>query len=214
MASGTEKATRNGPHYRRGPSTAKILERPTIGGSLTVDAKKYELTEETMSHLGYVVLHRIRALVDIPEIGVRAGDLGGWIEKEENLSHEGSCWIFDEAKAYGRAHILEEALLRNKAEVLSHATVSGDAVVEHSAVVSGNAWVSGEAVVSDDALVFRNAWIYGKAKVCGNAFVFGEACVYGCSVVDGVAYIYGDSRIGGNVHLQGHTVNGGYTRLA
>ena len=47
--------------------------------------KKYELTGET-KEIGGVTLHRIRALIDIPEHYVKAGDLGGWIEAERNLS--------------------------------------------------------------------------------------------------------------------------------
>lgn len=49
--------------------------------------KKYELTDETKVEHG-VTLHRIRALVDIVRYGVKAGDLGGWIESEANLSQE------------------------------------------------------------------------------------------------------------------------------
>lgn len=46
--------------------------------------KKYELTGETKEIDGKI-LHRIRALIDIPEHDVKAGDLGGWIEAERNL---------------------------------------------------------------------------------------------------------------------------------
>lgn len=50
--------------------------------------KKYELTGETKEIDGKI-LHRIRALIDIPEHDVKAGDLGGWIEAERNLSQNG-----------------------------------------------------------------------------------------------------------------------------
>ena len=45
--------------------------------------RKYELTKETKTLLDGTVLHRIRALLDIPRYGVKAGDLGGWIEKKK-----------------------------------------------------------------------------------------------------------------------------------
>lgn len=48
-------------------------------------------------------LFRIKALVDIEEYGVKKGDLGGWIEKEDNLSQSGNAWIFGEARVYGDA---------------------------------------------------------------------------------------------------------------
>ena len=46
-------------------------------------SKKYELTDETMEWEGHT-LHRIKALRDFND--VKAGDLGGWVESEDNLS--------------------------------------------------------------------------------------------------------------------------------
>lgn len=55
--------------------------------------KKYEFTGETKVEFG-ITLHRIRAVVAIAAIGVAAGDLGGWIEKESNLSRvSGDAWV-------------------------------------------------------------------------------------------------------------------------
>ena len=45
--------------------------------------KKYELTDNTINIDG-ITLHRIKALKDFSD--VKAGDFGGWIEKEDNLS--------------------------------------------------------------------------------------------------------------------------------
>ena len=60
--------------------------------------KKYELTDETQEWNGRT-LHRIRALADFGD--VKAGELGGWIEKEENLSHNGNAWVYGDAQVYG-----------------------------------------------------------------------------------------------------------------
>lgn len=54
-------------------------------------------------------LFRIKALVDIEEYGVKKGDLGGWIEKEDNLSQSGNAWIFGEAKVYDDAEVSGDA---------------------------------------------------------------------------------------------------------
>ena len=67
--------------------------------------KKYELTDETIEVNGHT-LHRIRALKDFRLTGVlpagmsstvKAGDQGGFIESEDNLSHLGKCWVFNDA---------------------------------------------------------------------------------------------------------------------
>ena len=47
--------------------------------------KKYELTTETLQFAGRT-LHRIKAVKDFDSI--KAGELGGWIEDENNLSQD------------------------------------------------------------------------------------------------------------------------------
>ena len=57
--------------------------------------KRYELTDIRNGKL-----RRIRALRDIPRYNVKAGDLGGWVESEKNLSQEGDCWVGGNARVY------------------------------------------------------------------------------------------------------------------
>ena len=68
--------------------------------------KKFEFTGETKTislFFRTATLHRIRA---VAEFGlVKVGDLGGWIEKEENLSHEGKAWVCGDAKVWGNAKV-------------------------------------------------------------------------------------------------------------
>ena len=68
--------------------------------------KKFEFTGETKTislFFRTATLHRIRA---VAEFGlVKIGDLGGWIEKEENLSHEGKAWVCGDAKVWGNAEV-------------------------------------------------------------------------------------------------------------
>lgn len=56
--------------------------------------KKYELTTECKEFLERK-LYRIKALTSFSD--VKEGDLGGWIEKEENLSQEGNAWVYGDA---------------------------------------------------------------------------------------------------------------------
>lgn len=68
--------------------------------------KKYEFTGETKEIrllFRTATLHRIRATVAFGIVEV--GDLGGWIEKEENLSHEGKAWVCGDAKVWGNAEV-------------------------------------------------------------------------------------------------------------
>ena len=82
--------------------------------------KKYELTKETKV-IGGKTLFRIRALRSFGDI--KAGDLGGFIENERNLSHEGNAWVGDNAKVNGYAQV------GGNARVGGYARVSGDGLI-------------------------------------------------------------------------------------
>jgi hypothetical protein len=92
---------------------------------------------------------RIVALQDFGDI--LAGDVGGYVQYEHNLSHEGLCWVFGDARVSGDA------------EVYGNARVSGDASVSDSSRVFDNARVFGDSMVCDDAEVFGNAEVFGDA---------------------------------------------------
>lgn len=57
-------------------------------------ARKYEFTGETQERYGRT-LHRIQRLAD--------GQVGGWIEREENLSHESTAWVSGSAAGWSAA---------------------------------------------------------------------------------------------------------------
>lgn len=101
---------------------------------------KYEFTGE-VKNIGGKILHRIRAVRDIPEQNVKAGDLGGWLETEENLSHDSAAWVTGEAWVMGRAYVTDSTLVAGKALVTGEALVMGAACVTGKACVSGNARV-------------------------------------------------------------------------
>lgn len=94
---------------------------------------KYAFTGETKRHwlhIGIdsrdtktVVLNQIEALRDIPRHGVRAGDLGGWIESEANLSQDGAAWIDPKVRLWGAARVSGDAALSG------HIELSGDIVI-------------------------------------------------------------------------------------
>ena len=98
--------------------------------------KKYELTAEFIEQWGKK-LFRIKALISFGS--VEAGELGGYVEKEDNLAQDGDAWVYGNAR------------------------VCGDAWVY------GNARVYGDAEVYGNAEVYGDAWVYGNARVCGNA---------------------------------------------
>lgn len=66
------------------------------------ELKKYEFTGETLEY-GGKTLRRIRAVRDFGN--VKSGELGGWIESEENLSHSGNARVFGNARVSSESEI-------------------------------------------------------------------------------------------------------------
>ncbi len=111
---------------------------------------KYELTDESINYNG-VTLHRIRALRDFGN--VKKGDLGGFVEKEENLSHFGAAWIFDEANVFGGARVSDHAKVYEKADVFGHVKVCGNARISGTARLSGEVRIFGHTEISGIARI-------------------------------------------------------------
>ena len=156
--------------------------------------RKYDLTDETMDVCG-TTLHRIRALINFND--VKAGDLGGWVEDEDNLSHCDNAWVYGDAKVLGNAEV------GGNARVYDNAWVYGDARVLGYARVLGDAEIYGNAEVGGDARVLGNVWVFGYAKIYGDAWVYGYARVFGDAEILGNAEIYGNAEVGGDAKVCG-----------
>lgn len=87
--------------------------------------KKYELTAETKIDIFGKKLFRIKALVSFGFI--IAGEKGGWIEKEENLSQSGNAWVSGNARVFGNARVYDDVEVFGNAWVSGNANVSGNA---------------------------------------------------------------------------------------
>lgn len=149
------------------------------------DNHKFEITD--IAHPAYPFLHRIRALRDIGE-DVKAGDLGGYVEQEGNLSYEDSgCWIYDDAIAANGASVSRGAVLRD------HAVACGDAKITGGAVMAGHAWAEDHSLL-DGARMEDHARISG----CGTAFAITPDKA---PVLGGSSIVHGN--VVGNIRLTG-----------
>lgn len=174
-------------------------------------SKKYELLKDDyIEHKGRT-LYRIKALRDFGDI--QAGDLGGYIEKEDNLSHEGNCWVYDEAKVYFDARVRHNAKVLGNAQIYISAQVYGRAYVSDNAEVYGNAEVFGDSSIYDNAKIFghaeifNHAQVYDNAKVYGNAWllnyakVYNNAEIFGCTRIHNRAEVFGNAQVSDNAEI-------------
>lgn len=123
--------------------------------------KKFKLTTKSITNEVGKKLFRIKALIDFGD--VKAGELGGYVEKEGNVSQDDNAWVSGDAEVFGNAKV------SGNAKVFGDAWVFGRALVFGDAKVSDNAWVFGNARVSGDALISGNAKVSGDARVYDNA---------------------------------------------
>ena len=179
--------------------------------------KKYELTDDVREVVGGdgfpASLYRIKAIRDFECSGIQihTGDLGGYIEGEDNLSHEGSCWVFDDAKVFDSAKVYGDACVSESAEVSAYAEVYGQAIVSDQAVVSGYAKVYGEAKVFDMGYVIGHSDVSGDVGVSGTSTVVDSiasdsAYITGDSYISKGAIVRGDAIVSGNAIIHGDAV--------
>lgn len=163
--------------------------------------KKYMLTDETKVIDGRT-LHRVKALKDFGE--VKAGDLGGFIEREENLSQEGNAWVGDYAKAFKKARIY------GNAQIGGNAQISDNVQIYDNARIFGSVQICGEAQIYEYALVYGSNWIYGNAQIFGSALIHGDAeihddaQIYGNALISGNAVIRGKAQVYGSACISGN----------
>ena len=151
---------------------------------------KYEITD--IAHEKYPFLHRIRALRDIGS-EVKAGDLGGFVEGESNLSFEtgDNAWIFDDAIAAGEGCVDKGSVLRERA------IVCGCAYASHGTEMSG------DSRAEDDAYI-RGARLSRCERVSGNGMVLQSPTTKAAPILTGSCSVYG--KVIGDVTLTGTAV--------
>ena len=134
--------------------------------------EKYEILmdkEYTIEWKGHI-LHRIRALIDFGD--VKKGDLGGFVENENNLSYYGNCWIYDGAKAMDSSRVYDDSRMYDESEMHDNSRMYGDSELNNSAKLYGK-------LVSkvDDFMEINNP--QGRLVTCvkkGNKIFYSVGC--------------------------------------
>lgn len=117
---------------------------------MTLEKKYYLDLSDSIKVGSEITLYRVVALRDFGDI--KAGDKGGYIQSESNLSHAGDCWV------YG------DAIVRGNARIYDNIQVYGDDRIYGIDQAYGDAQVYGIAIVccDDDYIVFQNSWSSGR----------------------------------------------------
>ncbi|MFR4878288.1 MAG: hypothetical protein ACLUBZ_15535 [Ruthenibacterium lactatiformans] len=151
-------------------------------------SKNYEITN--IAHPQDTKLHRIRALKALRH-DVFSGDLGGFVQSEENLAQDEECWIYGDAIACGNSCVAQKGALYE------------NACIRDFALVCGSAQMHGESQAEDRAIV-RAGILTEQASVTGDGFVGEDATSGNAPVLKGQTLVYGE--VSGKVLCQGKTV--------
>jgi hypothetical protein len=154
----------------------------------------FKLTEETIVNEAGRKLRQIECIRDFKF--AHAGELGGFIEKEENLG--GEAWVDEGAQVWGEAKVINGSVLRGNSRVYGRSKVRNGSVIYDEArvydyalvdacsvggqaKVYGKSWISRGVSMADQTEVFGLANIENSCLL-HNASVSGRACL-NCSMV-------------------------------
>lgn len=151
--------------------------------------KKYKIRKDLSYTFDGHKLYRIEALKDFSD--VKKGDIGGFVEKEDNLSQKGKCWVYLDGKVYDNAMVLGNSVIDGFAQicdnaiVMDNANVRGYSKIKDNARVFGSARIEGNTIVKDNAQVYGNSLLIENAQVCDNAQLSGTCLVRDNAIVCG-----------------------------
>ena len=174
----TRKNTQTATQTTNQTATQTTAQGATQPSPSTTHIKKYELLNKTIVVDGRE-LHQIKSLVQIGI--VPAGEEGGFVESEANLSQDGECWLWGTSKVFGNAKVSENCVIAGNSEISGNSVICGNAIINNS-IVKNNAAIGGSTEVK-------------SSVISGDVEIFGDAKIKECSISDSVT-------IGDNAHLE------------
>lgn len=172
---------------------------------------KYKIRKDISKRIGPFTLYRIEALRDFDSI--KKGELGGWIEKEANLSQRGTCWVYNEAAVFGDAMVADSAMIGGHSRVYGYAHVLDNSIVTGHSRVYDNALLENDVIITNYAIVCGNAKIYNQAQIYHSVQIFGNAHIYGYARINNEVRIFDNVKVHGHTEIYGNINIGGNAEI-
>ena len=155
----------------------------------------FKLTEETIVNEAGRKLRQIECIRDFKF--AHAGELGGFIEKEENLG--GEAWVDEGAQVWGEAKVINGSVLRDNARVYGRSKVRNGSVIYDEARVYDYALVDG-------CFVGGQAKVYGKSRLALGVTMADQAEVFGLASIESSSCLLHNASVSGRACLNYATV--------
>ena len=130
---------------------------------MKMQMKKYEITERCLEDSRGNTLFQIKALKPFGHI--KKGQLGGFISSENNLSHEGSCWVYPNASISENAKAMHNAVLRD------YSSLKGNARAYNNTILLDNASLDDHACIACNVIIKNNACMKDNASAEGDDLI-------------------------------------------
>jgi carbonic anhydrase/acetyltransferase-like protein (isoleucine patch superfamily) len=164
--------------------------------------------------------YRLKALRDIPEHNVKAGDLGGYVTKKNNLSQAGPCWIGGEAQVIGNVKVSERAYIGGQAvvrvcEIFMQTYAVSPIIIKGGVRVEDYADVLAIRVHEDQRYatcifegsvkIYGNSMLENVLSMHGKAKIYGNARVLESNLISGTSEVYGQAKLGKFSTIEGNS---------
>lgn len=181
------------------------------------ESKKYQFTGEETNIEYYEIVNcddysrKQKKVVTLKQIlRIDNGLIGGWIESELNLSHEGNCFIYDNAIVFGDARVSGNAIVANEAAVYGSAEIKDNVFVGGNSEVYGNAVINGYAKITEHASIYDNALVMDEANISGYAKIYGDSVICERAKVSESAKVFENGIVCEDYNLGGRNIVKGY----
>lgn len=185
---------------------AAVLEpEKIVDRNVMVDNYKlWTLTDEQKIASDHsTVLRRIQATKDMNYlfgVDVVKGELGGWIESENNL--QGNSWVGDNAEVFGQAKVVDSvvvdnAIVKDEARVTNDSCIAGNAQVTDAACIA-NSIIADDARISDFSVVVKTP-VDGYSSISGDSYVYDCTCFHNTHIVNSKIH---NVDMSGDIHVE------------
>lgn len=187
--------------------------------------KKYEIliNDSTDDTIEKQVVYRIKALKGFEINGkcVTVGDLGGYVESENNLSQEDNCWVegnvyvYGNAKISGNAHISTDSEhvdleIYEDAKISGNVCIIGDGAISGNSIITDNVKIDGSVDLKDDTIIKDNVNIdVGEIETSGKNTIQ-DNTVLNCDTIEllGDVIIKDKTKMTDDAYLKNLTISG------
>ena len=178
--------------------------------------KKYKLSNITMKFEGRT-LYRVIALKDFAD--VRKGELGGWVESEKNLSQEGDCWIYnnakciDNARMYDNSCMYDNSEMRGNSKMHNYSEMHDNSRAYDSSEMHGNSEMHGHSIRYGNSRMYERSRMWGNSKMYGNSEMHDHSKMHDYSEIHEGSKMYNNSEMVGNSEMWGNSILKGRENL-